>query len=279
MVGPMQKQLLDLSVVIPVKNEAVNLAACLESIKDFDDVVIVDSGSTDGTAEIAAKFGRQVVDFKWNGRFPKKRNWILQTHEFKHPWVLFLDADERMTPEVCDELAQTLSCTPHNGFWLGYQNWFLGRMLRYGDPMRKLALLRVGHGEYEQIMEDAWSSLDMEIHEQLVVDGTVGVIAAKLEHHDRKSLAAYYARHNEYSTWEARRFLSLKDRSQLTSRQRLKYRMLTWRLFPVLYFLASYVLKGGFLDGRAGFYFAIGKMFYFYQIQAKIEEMREVLKF
>ena len=266
---------MEYSIVISVKNDATNLRLCLAELKAYDDVIVVDSGSTDDTAKVVAEFGRLLVQFQWNGQFPKKRNWALKNLKLKHDWVLFLDADERMTSEVCDEMAQTLPCTPHNGFWLGYQNWFLGRMLRYGDPMRKLALLRVGHGEYERIMEDAWSSLDMEIHEQLVIEGSVGKLVAKLEHHDRKPLSAYYARHNEYSTWEAKRYLALTDRSQLTMRQRLKYWMLIWRLFPVFYFLASYVLKGGFLDGRAGFYFAIGKMFYFYQIQAKIEELKK----
>ena len=143
--------------------------------------------------------------------------------------------------------------------------------------MRKLALLRVGHGEYERILEEAWSSLDMEIHEQLVVDGSVGVIKSRLDHHDRKSLSDYYSRHNEYSNWEARRYLALEDRSKLTVRQRLKYRILRWPIFPVLYFVSSYLFKLGFLDGYAGFYFAIGKMFYFYQIQAKIMELMILL--
>lgn len=263
------------SIIVPVKNEAVNLANCLESVKEFDDVVVVDSGSTDATGEIAKKFERPVVDFKWDGKFPKKRNWALQNLNLKHPWVLFLDADERMTPAVLDELTHTLPATAHNGFWIGYRNWFLGRLLKHGDPMRKLALMRVGCGAYERIMEDAWSALDMEIHEQLCIDGSVGVINAKLEHHDRKDLAAYYSRHNEYSTWEAKRYLALKDRTQLTHRQRIKYRMLTWPFFPVMYFMVSYFFKLGFLDGRAGLYFALGKLFYFYQIQAKIVEQRE----
>jgi glycosyltransferase involved in cell wall biosynthesis len=262
------------SIVIPVKNEAANLALCLESVQVFDDVVVVDSGSTDETCDIARRYNRPIVQFVWDGRFPKKRNWILQNHRFQHPWVLFLDADERMTPDVRDELARVLPNTKHDAFWIGYRNWFLGRLLRYGDPMRKTALLRVGHGAYEKILEEAWSGLDMEIHEHMVVDGSVGTIEAKLEHHDKRDMYAYYSRHNDYSTWEAKRYFSLKDRSQLTRRQRIKYRLLTWACFPVLYFCASYIFKGGFLDGRAGFYFAVGKMFYFYQIQAKIHELR-----
>ena len=269
---------MSVSIVIPVKNEAANLASCLESIKDFDDAVVVDSSSMDATLRIAAQYGRSVIDFKWDGRFPKKRNWILQNHIFKHPWVLFLDADERMTFEFRREIEQVLPTTKHHAFGISYRNWFMGRLLRYGDPMRKTALLRAGRGKYEQIQEEAWSALDMEIHEQLVVNGSVGVIAAKLEHHDKKGLTAYYNRHNEYSTWEARRFLALQDRSHLTLRQHLKYRMLIWPIFPMLYFFVCYFLKGGFMDGKAGFYFALGKMFYFYQIQAKIAEIKGLNK-
>lgn len=264
-----------ISIVIPVKNEAANLALCLESLRKFDDVIVVDSGSTDETAKIATEFGREVVQFKWDGKFPKKRNWVLQNYKFKNPWVLFLDADERMTDAFIEETHRVLPNTSCNSFWVGYQNWFLGRLLNHGDPMRKMALLRVGHGMYEKISEDAWSGLDMEIHEHLVVDGSVGAIAAKLEHHDKRNLHAYYARHNDYSTWEANRFFALGDRSQLTKRQRIKYRLLTCPFFPLIYFTASYIFKGGFLDGWAGFHFAVGKMFYFSQVQAKIHELRK----
>ena len=97
-----------LSIVIPVKNEASNLTACLESVQDFADVVVVDSKSTDATRDIVRKFQRTMIDFDWDGKFPKKRNWTLRNHRFQNPWVLFLDADERMTSEVKSELARTL---------------------------------------------------------------------------------------------------------------------------------------------------------------------------
>ena len=106
------------SVIVPVKNEEKNLAQCLDSLRDFDDVVVVDSGSTDRTGEIAAEYGRQLVQFVWDGKFPKKRNWALRNIEFKHPWVLFLDADERMTAAFAAELLRSLPRTAHNGFWI-----------------------------------------------------------------------------------------------------------------------------------------------------------------
>ena len=262
-----------ITVVIPVYNEERNLPGCLKSLEGFPLKVAVDSGSTDSTAEIARAGGCEILSFEWNGHFPKKRNWALQTFHFKTPWVLFMDADERMTPAVAKELALTLPSTTHDCFRLTFDNWFMGRMLRHGDPMRKTALLRIGKGAYERIEEDAWSNLPMEMHEHIVTEGTTGDIRARMEHHDRRSLSNYYSKHCDYADWEARRFLALKGTAHLTARARLKYRLIRNKMFPFLYFMASYIFRLGFLDGAPGFYFAVNKLSYFYQIQAKIREL------
>lgn len=258
------------TVFLPVKNEAKNLPACLEALKGFSHKVLIDSGSTDETIALAKAAGCEVLDFRWDGHFPKKRNWALQNYAVKTPWVLFLDADERMTETFADELVQTLPTTPHNCFWLYFDNWFMGRMLRHGDVMHKTALLRVGTGGYERIPESEWSNLDMEIHEHLVVKGTSGAIRARLEHHDMRPLKSYYIKHCEYAAWESGRVGRLKGDEKLSRRQRLKYRLIRNPIFPILYFMATYFLKLGFLDGWAGFYFAAGKAAYFYQIQAML---------
>ncbi|MDA3924613.1 MAG: glycosyltransferase family 2 protein [Kiritimatiellae bacterium] len=263
----------NLSIVIPVKNEEKNLAPCLELLKEFDEVVIVDSGSNDATCNIAAEFNRPVVLFVWDGKFPKKRNWILKNYKFKYPWVLFLDADERMTNAFIKELSAVLPVTKHDAFLIRYDNWFLGRLLKHGDQMRKTALLRVGTGEYERVEENSWSLLDMEVHEHLVVNGSIGMINAQLEHHDKRTLYSYYEKHNHYSSWEANRCFALKDKAVLTRRQKLKYNLIRSPIFPPAYFVYCYFLKLGILDGVAGFLFAISKMFYFYQIQAKTKEL------
>ena len=260
-----------LTIVVPVKNEERNLPGCLENVKAFRHVVIVDSGSTDRTLEIAAEFGREVVQFKWNGEFPKKRNWILRNYKFKTPWVMFLDADERITPAFCAELEHALPTTKCNAFVCFYDNWFMDRMLRHGDVMRKTAILRLGTGEYEKSDEHGWSSLDMEIHEHLQVEGETGVVKSRLEHHDKRSIESYYAKHEEYANWEANRYKALKgDFSKLTKRQRIKYSLVKCWWFGFAYFCACYFLKAGFLDGKPGYVFARGKWKYFSNIRRKI---------
>ena len=260
-----------ITIVVPVKNEERNLPECLENVKAFEHVILVDSGSSDRTLEIAAEFGREVVQFKWNGEFPKKRNWLLRNYKFKTPWVMFLDADERLTPEFCDELERVLPETKCNAFICFYDNWFMDRMLRHGDVMRKTAILRLGAGEYEKIDEHGWSSLDMEIHEHLQVEGEVGVIRARLEHHDKRSLECYYMKHEEYANWEANRYKALKgDFSKLTRRQRIKYTLIRQWWFGFAYFCACYFLKLGILDGKHGYIFARGKWKYFVNIRKKI---------
>jgi glycosyltransferase involved in cell wall biosynthesis len=265
------------TVVVPTKNEALNLPHCLDRLRGkFAEVLVVDSGSTDGTVRVAEEYGARVVEFRWDGRFPKKRNWCLLNYEFKTEWVLFLDADEYVTEEFVDELRVVLCDDRFNGYWVTYRNYFMGRLLRHGDRMRKLPLLRVGNGEFERVEEDCWSPLDMEVHEHLIVGGAVGRMKSPLIHNDFKSLAAYYDRHNSYSSWEAERYDRLKKEASsdriLTRRQRLKYGLLNSSLFPLAYFFTSYVIRLGFLDGAEGLRFNLSKMFYFYQVNFKIAE-------
>src|SRR5262245_49991242 len=108
---------LPVTVVVPVKNEAVNLPECLATLGGFTEILVVDSRSTDRTVEIAKAGGATVLDFRWTGGFPKKRNWVLQTFAFKTEWVLFLDADERLTPEFKVAVARVIGKADCVGFW------------------------------------------------------------------------------------------------------------------------------------------------------------------
>jgi glycosyltransferase involved in cell wall biosynthesis len=290
---------LPVTVVIAVKNEERNLPLCLEPLSRFSKIVVIDSGSTDQTRAIAEKFGCEFILFKWNGHYPKKRNWYLLNHHVDTPWVFFLDADEYVTDEFVNELEHAIVNTHHAGFWVNYSNYFLGQELKHGMPQLKLPLFKVGAGLYERINEDAWSSLDMEVHEHPVLQGSVGELKSKIDHNDFKGLHSYIAKHNEYSSWEARRYMKLRnagatmrasttatavtetgttpnvlaDSEHFTATQRSKYNNLTrWWLAPA-YFLYTYVYKLGFLDGRAGYAFARMKAIYFWQIRLKIAEL------
>ncbi len=269
---------LPVTVVIPVKNEERNLARCLERLGRFERVVIVDSGSTDRTHDIARAHGCEVVQFVWDGRYPKKRNWFLMHHTPATPWVFFLDADEYLPGAFVDELAATVATTTKVGFRVVYTNHFMGRSLRHGVPQVKLPIFRVGAGLYERIDEDSWSRLDMEVHEHPVLEGSVGQLATLVDHEDFKGLDAYVERHRQYADWEARRYLRLMatpdSQGHLTDIQRRKYGLLTrWWLAPS-YLVYSYLWKLGFLDGMAGLAFARMKCRYFAMIRKRIIELR-----
>lgn len=266
-----------ITVVVPVKNEEKNLPQCLKALSGLNHVVVVDSGSSDRTEAIAREFGAEFLHFQWDGHFPKKRNWTLRNHPFKTPWVLFLDADEYVSPQFLEEIERVLPTTKHTGFWLTYHDYFQRRHLAHGVPFRKLALFRVGHGEYEKIEEDRWSILDMEIHEHPVIEGSTGIIEGPINHRDFRGFSHYVKKHTDYAIWEAARYWRLRESgsyeaSHLSKRQRIKYRYIVAWWFAPMYFFVSYFMKLGFLDGRPGLNFSICKFFYFFQIRQLILE-------
>ncbi len=269
---------LDLTIAIPVKNEEYNLYRCLKKIgKDLAiSTVVIDSESLDNTREVASIFGVEIVNFKWDGKFPKKRNWFLKNYSLTTKWILFLDADEYLTESFKSELRNELKKDDKEGYWLTYTTYFLGKRLKGGYPLRKLALFKVGKAEYEKINEDHWSNLDMEVHEHPIVSGSVGFFKSKIDHQDFRGVSQYVAKHNDYSSWEAIRFLkTAKDKdaySNWTWKQKIKYRLVRSVWIGPAYFCGSFLLLGGFRDGAKGFVFAILKASYFTQVYCKILE-------
>ncbi len=271
---------LPITVVIPVKNEERNLARCLPALVRFRHVIVVDSMSSDRTAEVARSFSAEVIQFEWNGKFPKKRNWILINRKLPTEWVLFLDADEILTDAFCHELELVLSQGKCDGYWLRYTNYFLGKKLRFGVPQRKLALFRVGAGLYEAVDEEKWSHLDMEVHEHPVIKGVVDEIKSPIEHNDYNGLTRFLDRHVEYVCWEARRVENMRSRGNaadenLTFRQSFKYRHIDAWWYPWIYFIYSYIVRGGFRDGAPGFYYAFFKLWYFVAIRLEVLDDRD----
>lgn len=277
-----------LSILIPAKNEAGNLPACIASARFAAEIVVVDSGSTDGTPEIARSLGAQVVDFKWDGRFPKKKNWALANIAWKHEWVFILDADERITPELAEEL-RTLasqSSPPCDGYYVNRRFWFLdGWLMHCGYyPSWNLRFFRHKLGRYEQFAGvSATDSGDNEVHEHVLLQGRSGHLRHEMEHYAFPTIAIWIEKHNRYSNWEARLILSGDGSSaasnaalapDLARKRRLKHLAARLPFRPALRFIYHYVLRAGFLDGYRGYVFCRLMAFYEFMSVAKASELK-----
>lgn len=271
---------LPITVIVPVRNEEKNLPSFLPLLGDFDEIIVIDSHSTDKTPQIVESFGIKLVQFEWNGHFPKKRNWALRNVPIKNEWVFFVDADEFLTNDFIKGLRDSFKDTKdYVGFWISYNSYFMGKELKHGDPIRKLALFKKSAGEYEKIESEDddknWGYSGIELHEQPVLKGKVGFIKGRIDHKENRGLEAYIKKHNEFSSWEANHFLKSYKRDKLCSlHQKVKYALLDSWFLGDLYFIYIFFLKLGFLDGRAGYVYAQLKKQYFFSIKAKIDELR-----
>jgi glycosyltransferase involved in cell wall biosynthesis len=253
-----------LSVVIPTKNEERNLERCLRSVAGASQIFVVDSQSVDQTVPIAEKFGAQVVQFRYRGGWPKKKNWALENLPFTHEWVLLLDADEVLMSGGLEEIDSVIrSPDPTAGYWINRRFIFLGKRLRHSYyPNWNLRLFKHASGRFEKLLTAETASGDVEIHEHVVVQGRTGKLRTELEHYAFPSVELFIEKHNRYSNWEAH-FQLESDPAPRTlqnrqTRFRRKLRRLSHRLplRPLLRFLYIYVWQRGFLDGREGYYFA-----------------------
>ncbi len=275
---------LPVSVIVPVRNEAQNIRRCLESVRGVGEVYVVDSQSTDGTMEIAQSFGAQVVQFQYSGGWPKKRQWALEELPLSFNWVLLLDADESLTPDLIFEIRQAIRNPEFNGYYIGLEIFFLGKLLRHsGATFYKLCLFRRGEGRFEcRTRKQDASMCDMEVHEHVIVDGATRKLKARLEHRNEESLARYIQKHNEYSNWEAQVWSAPQDscnqiRPKLSGSQAQRRRWLRKHFFwvpgsPLFFFLYKYLLKLGFLDGVPGLIYCAFQGIQFFHIKAKLFE-------
>jgi glycosyltransferase involved in cell wall biosynthesis len=277
--------LLPLSVIVAVRNEEENLARCLESLTGAGEVFVVDSFSTDATAEIARSFGAKVIQFQYQGGWPKKRQWALDTLPLSHEWVLLLDADESLTPELAAEIQSTVEDAVFDGYYIGLDLYFLGRRLRHcGASFYKLSLFRRGKGRFEcRTAEQDSSMCDMEVHEHVMVDGRVGSLRQRLEHRNIASLSRYIRKHDEYSNWEARVWSGRERASELSAdlfgSQAQRRRWIKQKFFrmpgsSVLLFLYRYIFRLGFLDGVPGLMYCAFQAIQCFHVKAKLYEAK-----
>ncbi|MEY2512213.1 MAG: hypothetical protein QOE26_2976 [Verrucomicrobiota bacterium] len=254
------------SVIVPIKNEAGNLPRCLDSIRWVDEIFVVDSQSTDGSVEIGQQHGAQVVQFQFNGSWPKKKNWALENVPFRNEWVFILDADEVLPPEAEQEFAKAIvEAGETAGYWINRRFMFMGKWLRHSYyPNWNLRLFRHSLGRYEKLTEADTRSGDNEVHEHVIVRGATGRLRCEMDHYAFPSVEVFIEKHNRYSNWEARVSADRQlagSGAQISSGQverRRKLKQFSQRLpfRPLLRFLYIYVWQKGFLDGREGYYFA-----------------------
>ena len=289
MTSPFAK--IPVSVLIPAKNEEANLAACLASVAQADEVFVVDSQSADRSVAISESYGAKVVQFHFNGRWPKKKNWSLENLPFRHEWVLIVDCDERIPPELWDEIAAAIQQPDFVGYYLNRKVFFLGQWIRFGGkyPDWNLRLFKHGQGRYENLnTEEIRNTGDNEIHEHVVLPGQVGYLKADMLHIDFRDMYHWLARHNRYSNWEAQVYLNILqgkgDSGTIGANlfgddvQRKRFLKKIWvrlPLKPLLRFILVYFIRLGFLDGRAGYIYARLLSQYEFQIGVKLSELRD----
>ncbi len=249
------------SVLIPVLNESSNIEECLKSVHWSDDVVVVDSGSIDQTQEKARNVGARVVEFTYTPGGLKKKNWALENVSFKHAWILILDADERITPELAAEIREvTSSDAGHSGYYINRRFMFMGRWIRHSGyyPSWNLRLFQHGRARYEFIPDCGTDTGDNEVHEHMLLDGSAGFLKKPMDHFAFPDIRTFVEKHNRYSNWEARVGREYLARAgpiapHLRTRRLLKRAARSLPFAHRLRFLYHYILRLGVLDGREGY--------------------------
>jgi len=284
--GTRDQQLAMIDVMIITYNESLNLPHCLEALQGWTNrIFVIDSGSNDGTQDIARSYGAEVIHHDWPG-YAQQKNWGLSNLPFDADWILIVDADEVITDKVRERLVEIASRpaeeVPENGFYINRLTYFMDQPIRYCGyfPSWNLRFFKHGKGYYES----------REVHEHVIIDNPVGYIKEPMIHHDRRGLEHYVAKHNRYSTLEARTiFLEMwspnangseANVTPDTRRRRwLKRHIMPHAPFPGMWrFIYLYILRLGILDGRAGLEFCKFISMYDSLVALKLRDLRRMAK-
>lgn len=268
-----------ITAVVITKNEGPAIRRCLEAASFCEQILVIDSQSTDDTVEIARSMGAEVIPYTWNGKYPKKKQWGMSHPSVRHDWVLHLDADEVVTPELAKDIQASIKSKQRNrpvAYDIDLAYHFLGRELRHGHRVAKRSLVNRLHVEFPEVDDLAAPGItEVEGHYQPRAHGPVGRLNGKLRHDDPDPLADWVSRHNKYSDWEA----FLRNSGAATqvrgsrSRQGQIFDLIPAK--PAAFFIYSYIFRLGFLDGAAGFHYAFALSWYYWLTSVKTNEIRK----
>ncbi|MBM3955289.1 MAG: glycosyltransferase family 2 protein [Planctomycetes bacterium] len=268
------------SILVLTQNEEINVARCLNSLPAGSDIVVLDSGSTDGTLDVVRRYPVRIAERPFDS-FAAQRNWAVDTVGFRHDWILHLDADECLTEPLRAELETVTSRDEHSAYVLANRLFFMGRWIRHASmyPYYQARLLKRGEARFGQVG-----------HGQILAEAQrgVGTIREPYDHHNfSRGITDWVTRHNKYSSDEARRIVSGTAHGSLpgassgtgkeTRQQRLKWVADRVPARPVVRFLYLYIYKLGILDGRPGFDYCLLMAFYDYLTRLKARELRSSL--
>ena len=281
---------LPITVLIAAKKEEANIGRCVSVLGPAQRVVVIDSHSDDKTAQIAKEAGAEVIQFNYQGGYPKKLQWALDNINIVTPWVLLIDADEVVPEALWEEIHQNINnSNAYVAYTIKKGFHFLGRRFRFGGFSHfAVILFRKDLARFEQILDESPDSFDMEIHHRMIVNGSIGKLKTPLIHEDFKGLTAYIDRHNRYSSWEARvrnNFIktgrwgkeTIKPRLLGDAQERRRFlKALAIRIpfEPQLWFLYHYIFRLGFLEGRPGLIASQIRADYITQVRGKMYELQ-----
>jgi glycosyltransferase involved in cell wall biosynthesis len=268
---------MNVSVLILTLNEEINIASCLDTLSWSDDIVVLDSYSQDATVRIATERGARVVQRSFDN-WSAHQNWAVETIEFRNPWVLYLDADERCPTDLRDEvLFRALPEAPEDAFRMRRKDFYSGKWLRHAQlyPSWFVRLFRPKKIRYQRLVNPV-----------ATVDGPVGRLDGHLLHYPfSHGVAHWIARHNKYSDFEAKELFNVRNGATASSvnlfspdpnKKRRALKDLFYRLpaRPLIKFMYYYIWRRGFLDGRPGLTYSTLQSIYEYMIDCKYRELR-----
>lgn len=243
-----------ITAIVTTLNEAQNIHDCLASISWADEILLVDSGSTDDTLKVATRFNPQVLEHEYENAAAQK-NWAIP--QAKHDWVLILDADERVSPELRLEIEKILLRGPEQpGYYIKRENYFFGKKINHCGWQRDyvLRLFDRRKGRYE----------NRRVHADVILDGEPGRVDKVITHHTYRNWGEYFERFNRYTTWAAQDLFDAGKKAGI------------FNLFvrPMARFYKQYVWHGGWLDGKAGLILCMLSTFSVFTKYARLYQMR-----